>query len=167
MQSVSIRNKWISFKGSSTVKDLEEKDVLKVEGKFWTFTRKKFVKDLDGNVLYIVRNKFWTLFARKAFVLDKDGNRVALVRRKIFSLHDRYFITSEKGELEIKGNILGFDYHIYLNGEEIGHISRRISLRDSYVLDLNDGHELPFYVALAIAIDNITDAMKEEAAAAS
>ena len=156
-----IRNKWISFRGSSVVKDINENDYLKVQGKFWTFTRKKFVQDLNGNTLYIVRNKFWTLFARKAFVLDKDNNVIAKIRRKIFSFHDRYFIESSLGEMEIKGNILLFDYHITLNGEEVGHISRKISLRDSFVLDIKDGYDVAFFVALVIAIDNITDQRQE------
>ena len=159
---VSIRNNWISCKGSSKVKDMNEVDVLEVEGKFFTFTQKKFVKSLDGNLLYMVRNKFWSFFVKKAFVFDKDEKQVALVKRKFFSLRDRYFIESSLGALEITGNILGFDYHILLNGEEVGHISRKISLRDSFVLDLKDGLDLPFFVALVIAIDNITDRRRDE-----
>ena len=46
-----VRNKWVSFKGSSYVKDVNGKDVMQVEGKFWTLTYKKFIKDLDGNVV--------------------------------------------------------------------------------------------------------------------
>lgn len=164
---VSIRNKWISLRGGSTVKDMSENDVLRVQGKFWTFTKKKFIQDLNGNLLYVVRNKFWTLFARKALVYNANKEVVARIRRKIFSVHDRYFIQCALGELEIKGNILLHDYHITLNGQEIGHIARKISLRDSYVLSLNDDQELAFFVALAIAIDNITDQMKEDAAASS
>ena len=164
---VSIRNKWISLRGGSTVKDMSENDVLRVKGKFWTFTRKKFIQDLNGNTLYVVRNKFWTLFARKAFVYNAQGEVVARIRRKIFSMHDRYFIQSSLGEMEIKGNILLHDYHITLNGKEIGHIARKISLRDSYVLRLDDDQELAFFVSLCIAIDNITDQMKEDAAASS
>ena len=152
-----IRNKWISLRGSSVVKDINENDYLIVKGKFWTVTRKKFVQDLNGNLLYTVRNKFWTLFARKAMVYDKDDNLIAKIRRKIFSLHDRYFIESSLGQLEIKGNILCYDYHILLNGVEIGHVARRISLRDSFVLDIQDGYQPAFFVALVIAIDNITD----------
>ena len=95
-------------------------------------------------------------------MLDKEGNKVATVRRKFFSLHDRYFIDSSLGQLEITGNILGFDYHIVLNGKEIGHISRRISLRDSFVLDINDDVDIPFFVALVIAIDNIRDRKSDE-----
>ena len=161
---VSIRNKWISLRGGSTVKDMNEKDVLYVKGKFWTFTRKKFVQDMNGNLLYTVRNKFWTFFVRKALVYDKDGNQVAFMKKKFWSFHDRYFIDTKLGQIEIKGNILCFDYHISLKGKEIGHVSRKISLRDSFVLTIDDEYkkDLAFFVALVIAIDNITDQRRQD-----
>ena len=167
MQQVSVRNKWISLRGGSTVKDMEERDVLYVKGKFWTFTRKKFVQDMEGNLLYTVRNKFWTFFVHKAMVYDKEGNMVAKIRRKFWSVHDRYFIESSLGELEICGNILCFNYQIKLNGKEIGHVARKVSLRDSFVLSLDDDQDLPFFVALVIAIDNITDQRSQEASSSS
>ena len=122
---------------------------------------------MEGNLLYTIRNKFWTFFVKKAFVYDKEGQIVARIRRKFWSVHDRYFIDSSLGELEIKGNILGFDYHISLNGKEIGHISRKISLRDSFVLSLDDDQPLDFFVAFVIAIDNITDQRSSEASSSS
>ncbi len=154
---VSIRNKWISLGGSSTVKDMDEKDVLFVKGRIFSFTRKKFVKDLSNNTLFVVRNKFWRLFQRKAFVETPNKEKIATVRRKIFSLHDHYYITSNLGDLQIRGNILQYNYQILLNGQEIGHIARRISLRDSFVLTLDDKYDLPTFVSLVIAIDLITD----------
>ena len=163
MQQVSIRNKWISLRGGSTVKDVNEKDVFYVKGKFWTVTRKKFLQDMQGNLIYTIRNKFWAFFVRKAMVYDKDGNQVAFIRKKFWSVHDRYFIQSSLGNLEITGNILCFDYHIIPDGKEIGHVSRKISLRDSFVLTLEDGYDLPFFVAFVIAIDNITDQARQDA----
>ena len=164
---LAIRNKWVSFRGSSVVKDVNEKDVLRVRGKFWTFTKKKYVETLDGEVKYIVRNKFWTLFQYRAFVLGPDNKILSTIRKKVFSLHDRYLVESPYGQIELKGNILGFDYHIYLNDKEVGHVARKISLRDSFVLDLDDGLDYYFFVALVIAIDNITDQRNSDAAAAS
>ena len=156
---LSIKNKWISLGGSSTVQDMDGKDVLKVKGKIFSFTQKKFVMDMNDQVKYIVRNKFWRLFAYKAFIMDPQENILVTIRRKIFSFHDRYFVTSDLGELEIIGNILQFNYRIILNGKEIGHVARKISLRDSFVLTIddeyNDKYEL--MVALVIALDNITD----------
>ncbi len=162
-----IRNKWVSLRGGSVVKDVNEQDVLRVKGKFWTVTRKKFVQTLDGETKYIVRNKFWRLFAYRAYVETPDKKKICRIRRKIFSFHDRYFITSDLGDLEIKGNILGYDYHILLNGQEIGHISRKISFRDSFVLHLEEGADPMLYVALVIAIDNITDQRNADASAAA
>ena len=159
---LQIRNKWISLRGSSVVKDLDEKDVMKVQGKFWTVTAKKFIQTMDGETKYMVRNKFWKLFIHRAFIYDDKGERVAKIRRKFWSLHDRFFIDSKFGNIEIQGNILCFDYHIYLDGKEIGHIARRISLRDSFVLHLEDDVDPYFYLALVIAIDNITDRRRQE-----
>ena len=154
---LAIKNKWISLGGSSTVQDLQGNDVLKVKGKILTFTAKKYIMDLDENVKYVVRNKFWRLFQRKAFIEDAEGNKIAMVRRKIFSLHDHYYVYSSLGDLQIRGNILQYNYQILLNGQEIGHIARRISLRDSFVLTLDDKYDLPTFVSLVIAIDLITD----------
>lgn len=152
-----IRNKWISLGGSSTVKDINENDVFFVKGKFFSFTSKKFLEDLEHNTKYIIRNKFWRLFQRKAFVQNANGEIIATVRRKIFSLHDHYFITSSLGDLQIRGNIFQYNYQIMLNDKEIGHIARRVSLRDSFVLTLDDEYDPATFVALVIAIDNITD----------
>ena len=154
---LSIRNKWISFKGSSVVQDLEGKDVLKIVGKFWTFTRKKSVCELDGTVKYVIKNKIISLFGRTAYVFDDKGEKVCTLKRKIFSLRDRYFVESPLGKIEINGNIFQFNYKITLDGKEIGHISRKVSLRDSFVLDINDEFDYRLFVALVIAIDNITD----------
>ena len=153
-----IRNKWVSLRGSSVVKDLNEKDVMKVQGKFWTVTAKKFIQTMSGETKYMVRNKFWRLFTYRAFIFDEKNEQVAHLRRKIFSFHDRFFIDSKFGNIELKGNIFCFDYHIYLNGKEVGHIGRRISLRDSFVLHVEETDIDPYFlVALVIALDNITD----------
>ena len=168
MMELAIRNKWVSLRGGSVVKDLNGNDVLKVQGKFWTFTKKKFVQDLDGNLLYTVRNKFWTFFVSKAFVYNKDGEVVAKMRKKFWSLHDHYNVESPYGELVLRGNILGFDYHITLNGEEIGHVSRKISLRDSFVLSIDETKvDYAFLVALVICVDNITDSEGQAASGVS
>ena len=158
---LAIRNKWISLRGSSVVKDLEEKDVLKVQGKFWTLTRKKFVQTLEGETKFIVRNRFWHFFVWRALVLDPNKKVVATIRRKVFSFHDRYFINSDYGNFEIKGNILLFNYQILRDGKEIGHVARKISMRDSYVLTIDDAEDYYFFVALVIAIDNISDARRQ------
>ena len=154
---LAIKNEWLSFGGSSTVQDMNGKNVLLVKGKVFSFTRKKFLMTLGNRRLYTIRNKCFSLFGRTAFVLDGSGKEVAIVQRKILSYDDKYLVESNLGEMEITGNVLGYDYHICLGGMEIGHVERKLSLRDSYVLDINDRFDCRFFVALVIAIDNITD----------
>ena len=159
---LAIKNKWISLGGASTVTDLTGRDVLKVKGKVFSFTRKKFVKDLGDNTLYIVRNKFFSLFGRKAFVCNAAGEKIITVKKKLLSLRYNFNIESSLGDLVIDGNILGFNYNITLNGTSIGHISRRVSLRDSFVLTINDRFDYALFVAFVIAIDNVTDRRRNE-----
>ena len=154
---LAIKNNWISLGGSSTVQDVNGNDVLKVKGAVFSLTRKKSLMTLEGQHLYTICNKFFSLFGRTAFVLDEGGNRVAAVRKKLISLHDKYIVESSVGRMEITGNILGYDYHISVDGKEVGHIARKISLRDSFVLDIDDSVDYRFFVALVIAIDNVTD----------
>lgn len=162
-----IRNKWISLGGSSEVKDVNGNDVFKVKGKVFSFTQKKFLTDLEGNTKFIIRNKFWHLFVYRAFILDPEENVKATLRRKVFSLRDRYFVESDLGNLEVVGNILQFNYKIILDGREIGHVARKVSLRDSFVLTVEDSFDPAFMVALVIAIDNITDRRDSNNAAAA
>ena len=164
---LQIKNKWVSIGGSSVIQDVNGNDVMKVKGKVFSFTRKKTLTDLEDNVKFVIRNKFWRLFTYRAFILDAEGNTKATIRRKIFSLHDRYFVTSDLGNMEVVGNILQFNYRILLDGREIGHVARKISLRDSFVLTAEDDFDPAFMVALVIAIDNITDRKNENSSSAS
>ena len=152
-----IRNKWVSFSGSSSVKDINENDKFFVQGQAFSLSRKKYVQSLEHKDLYMVRNKIFYFFEKKALVYNNKEEIVARVKRKFFSLHDHYHIESSLGDLQIRGNIFEFNYSITLNGKEVGHIARRVSVRDSFVLTLDDDLEAAFFVALVIAIDLITD----------
>ena len=161
---IAIRNKWITLGGSSVVKTLDGKDLLKVKGKIFTWTRKKIIQDMDGNTLFIVRNKFWRLFVHRAFVMDPNKEVLCTVKKKFWAIRDKLLLeNSQMGEIMIDGNMLGYNYHIYKDGVEVGHVSRKISLRDSYVLTINDEENWQFFVALVIALDNITDQRRQEA----
>ena len=154
---LAIKNNWLSLGGSSTVQDIDGNDVLMVKGKVFSFTRQKFVMTVSEVPVYTVRNKYFSLFGRTALILDPIGNVVATVRKRLLSLSSSFVVESTLGEVEITGNIFGYDYHIVVNGCEVGHIARKISLRDSFVLDIDDTFDHQLFVAFVIAIDNVTD----------
>ena len=63
-----------------------------------------------------------------------------------------------KDEIEIKGDFLSWTLDIIKNGKTIGTIRREFNLfKDCFVLETEDTEDMPFMVALVIAIDNILD----------
>lgn len=156
-----IKNKLMSLKGNSIVKDEEGKEKFRIKGKVFSVTRKKKIFDENGNLLYRVKNKFWHLpYSRKAFIYDENGTKVAQIVAK-YAFKKKFYIEGYKDQISITGNFFGYNYSICQNGDVIGTLNKKvISLTDTYTLDIPNEEDAPFMVALVIAIDNIIDGTK-------
>lgn len=153
---VFIKNKFISFGGGSTVKDENGNDVYYVKGRVFSPTRVKFVCDMDGNKLYKVRNKWFNYFTYRAYVYDQENNKIACVKHPPFS-GKKYIIQGYQDEINIDGAFFSATSTITRNGEEVGKIIRTSAIiNDAFCLEA-DEKDMPFMIALVIAIDNIVD----------
>ena len=154
---VYIKNKIWSIGGGSSVVDENKNPVFKVKGRPFSITHVKHICDTNGNRLFKVRNKWFNFFIHKSYIYDKDKHKIATVKDKMFNVNQEYFVLGYKDEIKINGKFFGLTTQILKNGEVVGTIRRQINLiADSFELDAND-EDLPFLVALVIAIDNITD----------
>ena len=159
---VTIKNNFFSLGGSSSVKDESNNHVFKVKGKFFSITHKKRVCDLNGKVLYTVRNKWINWFVHNAFIYNENKEKIATVKDKLFNVHKEYFIQGYKDEIYTEGRFFSLSCKIYKNGKEIGTISRPVvTLTDTFVLEANE-EDMPFLIALVIAMDNIIDSRTAE-----
>ena len=79
-----IKNKIVSFGGSSTVRDEAGNDLFFVKGRVISPTRYKTVMTTDKQPLYRVRNKFFHILLPKVFVCDADGKIVLMIKKKSF-----------------------------------------------------------------------------------
>ena len=103
-----------------------------------------------------IRNKYWKVFVHKAFIFDANKNKIATVKEKRWSAN-RYLVEDYTDEIKIDGRFFSVNSTILKNGEEAGYIQRNIlSLTDFYSLEA-DEKDIPFFVALVIAFDNIRD----------
>lgn len=153
---VYVKNKIISLGGSSLVLDENKNPVFKVAGKLFSVRRKKRIYDMQKNLLFRVQNKFWKLFFPSSFVRTADGEKICRVKRKVNLAHN-YIVEGYKDEISIDGSFWGLEMRINRNGQEIGTLRRNITLiADSFELE-GDEKDIPFLVALVIAIDNIND----------
>ena len=154
---VYIKNKFWSWGGGSSVVNENKEPVFQVKGKVFSITRKKYLCDLDGNRLYTIRNKWFNWFIHKAFIYDSDNNKIATVKDKWFNVNQEYFVMGYKDEIKIQGKFFGLTTQILKNGEVIGTIRRQITfINDAFELEANE-QDMPFLIALVIAIDNICD----------
>ena len=158
-----IKNKWLSFGGSSSITDVNGNQIYVVKGKVFTLTKKKMLYDMNGKLLYIIRNKFWRLFTRRAFIIAPEGNIVCRLNKKYFTFRNKFWIDEYKDNIEIDGNVFNIDYKILRNGQEIGHLSRSVTWgdvilnKDTFELDIEDEKDAAFISAIVIALDIIYD----------
>ena len=154
---VLIKNKYISWRGSSYVTDDAGNQIFLVKGKLFSMRRKKFIYDMDGNLLYRVQNKFFNWFVHYAYVFDANGEKICAVKDRWFNINKEYFILGTKDSYKIDGRFASRDSRIVRNGEIIAFIHRDFNiLRDSFQMEA-PVEEIPFLSALVIAIDNISD----------
>ncbi len=154
---VYIKNKIFSLGGASKVLDENKNPIFKVKGKIFSITRVKKICDLEGKLLYKVRNKWFNWFIHKAYIYDANKNKIATVKDRWFNVKQEYFIEGYKDEIKIEGKFFSLTCNILRNGEIIGTIRRKLfAWTDSFELEANE-EDIPFLIALVIAIDNITD----------
>ena len=160
---IIVKNKFVSFGGSSKVEDAAGNALYYVKGRAFSWTRKKILRDLDGNVLYRIRNKWPTFLLHSAFICDEHGNKLCKVKQTFFNFKNLYEIQETDDDIQVSGYILT-GMQVTRNNEYIGTIKKEFwALRDYFVLDVPDGQDPTFLIALTIAIDNIGDKAKAQA----
>lgn len=154
---VFIKNKLISWGGSSEVVNEKKEPMFTVRGKFFTLTKKKRMYDVEGNLLYIIRNRYWNFLSHKVFIYDAEKNKVATIKKGKWSLNAKYQIEDCVDDMSIEGKFWGRTCKILRNGKEVGVIVKDFTLlKDSFTLDAEE-KDINFFTALVIALDNITD----------
>jgi uncharacterized protein YxjI len=125
--------------------------VLDVRGNLG-LTSRLSIRDQSGQELAELKKSLLTT-KHEIFV---GGQHVADVRHEgIFG--ERYDIDSSFGRLSAKGSFGGWDYSISRDGQTIATISRHLSFREKFTVDVAAGENEVFVLAVVLAIDAIHD----------
>lgn len=152
---VIIKNKFFSLGGSSSVKDENGNDVFFVKGRVFSPTHVKWVCDKQKHKLFKVRNKWFNFINERAYVYE-DGTKIARVKHPPFS-GKKFVVEGYKDEILIDGDFFSPRATIVRNGDPVGVIDRQFAVvNDTFALEA-DEKDMPFMIALVIAIDNILD----------
>jgi uncharacterized protein YxjI len=88
------------------------------------------------------------------------GQNVARVRHAgIFG--DKYDIESTFGRLEARGHFAGGDYTVSRGGMPVARLVRQFSIREKFAVDVADGENQAFLLALVLAIEAIHEERRE------
>lgn len=154
---VYIKNRVFSLGQGSSVVDENKNALFNVKGRAISITRKKFLYDANGQLLYSIRNKWINFFVHKAYIYDASGSKIATVKDKWFNVNQEYFVMGYKDEIKIQGKFFGLTSQILRNGNVIGTVRRQITfIADAFELEA-DERDIPFLIALVVALDNIHD----------
>ncbi|CCZ94613.1 putative uncharacterized protein [Corallococcus sp. CAG:1435] len=154
---VYIKNRVFSLGQGSSVVDENKNALFDVKGRAISITRKKFLYDANGQLLYSIRNKWINFFVHKAYIYDASGSKIATVKDKWFNVNQEYFVMGYKDEIKIQGKFFGLTSQILRNGNVIGTVRRQITfIADAFELEA-DERDIPFLIALVVALDNIHD----------
>lgn len=157
---VKIKNKLFSLRGSSSVKNENGEDVFYVKGRLFSPTHVKWVCDKDKNKLFKVRNKWFNFISEKAYVYE-GKTKIARVKHPFLS-GKRFVVEGYKDEILIGGDFFSLKSTITKNGDTVGTITRQfLSVTDTFTLEAEEA-DMPFMIALVIAIDNIVDKLFED-----
>jgi uncharacterized protein YxjI len=149
-----IKQRIFSFGDNFTIKDDQENDRYIVEGRVFSFGDKLKITDLSGNELFYIEQQLFRFLPE--YYIYAGGQQMAVVKKQLSLFTPRFLIDSVNGAYEIVGNLFGYDFQIYKDGSMVAVISKKwFSFGDSYGVEIVDGEDHAFLLALAIVIDQV------------
>ena len=160
-----LRERAWTLRDQFLVRDQDGQAVFKVVGKFFHIGDNLSVIDLASNA-EVAHVKQRLIALTPHYEIYRDGQHWASLHEKMLHfLGERFVIKLENGQTcHINGNIWNWDFAVSDDqGNLLADIGRRISIfRDSYGIDVAQGVNVPFIIALAICIEMIREHQREK-----
>ncbi|MFA9397605.1 MAG: LURP-one-related/scramblase family protein [Clostridiaceae bacterium] len=149
-----IRQKVFSFGDNYTIKGDNDEPCFIVKGKILSIGDKSSIQDLQGNELFYIEQKVFRLLPE--YHIFENGNHVAMVKKEFTFFRPRFIIESQYGNYNIDGDLFGYNYQILKNGVEVVVINKRFfAFSDTYGVDIENGENQAFLLAMVIVIDQV------------
>ncbi|HEX9032167.1 MAG TPA: hypothetical protein VF834_10005 [Streptosporangiaceae bacterium] len=145
----------------------------------WSLTEHFVISDASGAPQFDVRGNLG--LTQRLTIRDQAGRELAEIKKhlmstrhdilvggsKVAEVHhtgffgDHYDIDSSFGQLSARGSFTGWDYTISSGHHQVARISRELSLREKFQVDVADGVNEVFILAIVLAIDAIHDERRQ------
>lgn len=144
----------LSFNDSFDITDQNRKPIFKIEGKILTLGNKLSIYDTNGNQLIYIEQKLLKLLPQ--YEIHKGGRIVAKVKKQMTFFKPKVNIESDYGKFQITGDVFAYNFSILRDGNLVANVNKKlISFSDTYGVDITEGENDEFILALVIVIDQI------------
>jgi uncharacterized protein YxjI len=158
-----MRRKILALGQDFWVKDEAGNQVYYIDQK--AFSLLKTYSILDQKNREVLKVQHQPISIRRTMDISRDGKLVASVQKNLISpLLDRWTIKIPDGEdITAGGDLFDHEYYIGRNGKTMARVSKAwVSLRESYGIEVFDDADVPLMIAIAVAIDDMMDAIYAE-----
>ena len=152
-----MHEKLISIGDDYWIEDENGNKVFFVDGKALSLHETLIFKDAQGNDLYKIQER-WLKIRDTMDIKRADDGLAATVKKAIFKiLRDRWTVEIPgRPEMEIRGNILDYEYEIDSEGKRVAEISKKwFHMRDTYGVEIEPGQDNALILAIAAALDQM------------
>lgn len=130
-----------------------------IDGKALRVRETILFREVSGVELYKVQQRKIRL-RETMKIEDPHGHTVATIHKHLIEpIHQRFDISVDgEQDMSAKGNILAHEYKIKREGHVVAEISKKwVRIRDTYAVDIAEGEEVAFVLAITAAIDTMAD----------
>jgi uncharacterized protein YxjI len=164
MARYKMLQRLLSIGGDFTIEDDEGRPAFKVDGKVMKIRRTFVIEDMAGKEVATVRQKL--LAVRKTMHVLRGDEEIATVRKALLTpFRQKYMVEVAGGEeLEVQGEVLEHEYDVRRGDHVVARISKRwFTIRDTYGIEIADGEDDALLLAVAVAIDEISQQVEDDA----
>jgi len=149
-----LKQKLLSWGDDYFIRDADDRDVYRVDGKAISWGGQLSFQDLNGNELAFIKQKLLKL--SPTYEIHRNGELAAVVKKELFALLHHRFTVDVPGpdDLEARGDFLDHEYVFTRGDREVARVSKAwFSIRDSYGVEIADGEDDVLILASAVVVD--------------
>lgn len=159
-----LRERAWSLTEAFLVRDDAGNPVFEIRGRFFHIGDDLIMYDVySGQELVHIKQSVLSLMPR--YQIYRNGQHWAEVHEQFHLFGERFKVQGENGMVfHIDGDVWQWNFRISdIYNNVLGYVSRQLSIfRDSYAIDVAQGVDAPFIIALAVVLEMVRDHHEEK-----
>ncbi|NLW22172.1 MAG: hypothetical protein GXY88_02785 [Tissierellia bacterium] len=149
-----VREKIFTISDRFHIEDENGRPRFEVVGRIFSLGNKLNLYDMDGRELIYIEQKLFRLLPE--YLIYREGKEIGKIKQEFTFFKPRFHIDSIYGNFTLEGDVFHHNFNILKNGRAVAWISKRwISLSDTYSVDIEEGEDDAFILAIVISLDQI------------